>query len=215
MQDEITLILATEMQVRLTEGEQARLRYSTTTNVEAWNLWVQGLRSIRTGTVTKDGSRQGPRCLGEGAGARSRIRRRSTPCSASCITPTRASAGADDRETAIAKGKANVERALAIDPGQRRRACHLELCSSMSSDASTRRWWLRGARLRWRPAQRMRRPSARPFCRRPASTKRRLLEIEKAMRLSPKHPANYLGIQGLVYRLAGRNEEAVAAFRDI
>jgi adenylate cyclase len=35
IQDEITLILATEMQVRLTEGEQARLRYTTTSNVEA------------------------------------------------------------------------------------------------------------------------------------------------------------------------------------
>ena len=46
VQDEITLMLATEMQVRLTEGEQARLRYTTTTNIEAWtsgsrdwNLW--------------------------------------------------------------------------------------------------------------------------------------------------------------------------------
>ena len=38
VQDEMTLILATEMQVKLTEGEQARLRYTTTTNVEAWNL---------------------------------------------------------------------------------------------------------------------------------------------------------------------------------
>jgi len=43
IQDEITLILATEMQVRLTEGEQARLRYTTTSNVEAWTYWVQGL----------------------------------------------------------------------------------------------------------------------------------------------------------------------------
>jgi hypothetical protein len=31
------------MQVRLTEGEQARLRYTTTTNVAAWSLWIQGL----------------------------------------------------------------------------------------------------------------------------------------------------------------------------
>jgi adenylate cyclase len=36
IQDEITLVLATEMQVKLTEGEQARLRYATTHNVEAW-----------------------------------------------------------------------------------------------------------------------------------------------------------------------------------
>ena len=43
IQDEITLVLATEMQVKLTEGEQARLRYTTTHNVEAWTYWVQGL----------------------------------------------------------------------------------------------------------------------------------------------------------------------------
>jgi hypothetical protein len=34
IQDEITLVLATEMQVELTEGEQARLRYTTTTDVD-------------------------------------------------------------------------------------------------------------------------------------------------------------------------------------
>jgi len=43
IQDEITLVLATELQVKLIEGEQARLRYTTTTNVEAWTYWVQGL----------------------------------------------------------------------------------------------------------------------------------------------------------------------------
>jgi adenylate cyclase len=47
VQDEITLTLATEMQVRLTEGEQARMRYTTTNNVEAWNLWIQGLNLDR------------------------------------------------------------------------------------------------------------------------------------------------------------------------
>ena len=39
VQDEITLVLATEMQVKLTEGEQARLHYTTTNNVEAWTYW--------------------------------------------------------------------------------------------------------------------------------------------------------------------------------
>jgi len=47
IQDEITLVLATEMQVKLTEGEQARLRYTTTNNVEAWTYWVQGLSHYR------------------------------------------------------------------------------------------------------------------------------------------------------------------------
>src|ERR1700730_8061397 len=52
IQDEITLVLATEMQVKLTEGEQARLRYTTTNNVEAWTYWAQGLSSFRQ-AVTK------------------------------------------------------------------------------------------------------------------------------------------------------------------
>ena len=53
IQDEITLVLATEMQVKLTEGEQARLRYTTTHNVEAWTYWAQGMSHYRQ-AVTKE-----------------------------------------------------------------------------------------------------------------------------------------------------------------
>lgn len=53
IQDEITLVLATEMQVKLTEGEHARLHYTTTTNVEAWTYWVQGMTRHRL-AVTKE-----------------------------------------------------------------------------------------------------------------------------------------------------------------
>src|SRR5271155_5431311 len=53
IQDEITLVLATEMQVKLTEGEQARLHYTTTNNVEAWTYWAQGLAHYRQ-AVTKE-----------------------------------------------------------------------------------------------------------------------------------------------------------------
>jgi hypothetical protein len=35
--------LAAGIQVKLTEGEHARLRYTTTHNFEAWTYWVQGL----------------------------------------------------------------------------------------------------------------------------------------------------------------------------
>ena len=61
VQDEIILTLATEMQVRLTEGEQARLRYTTTTNVAAWNLWIQGLNHSR-GSHGSDFHVQACRC---------------------------------------------------------------------------------------------------------------------------------------------------------
>ena len=71
VQDEITLILATEMQVKLTEGEQARLRYTTTTNVEAWNLWIEGLKHYRGPNTTLP--YPVPPLLGKGARSRSRI----------------------------------------------------------------------------------------------------------------------------------------------
>lgn len=61
VQDEITLTLATEMQVRLTEGDQARLRYTTTTNVEAWSLWIQGLNLYR-GPMSRESHIQTRRC---------------------------------------------------------------------------------------------------------------------------------------------------------
>ena len=53
IQDEITFILAAEMQVKLTEGEQARLRYTTAHNVEAWTYWAQGMSHYRQ-AVTKE-----------------------------------------------------------------------------------------------------------------------------------------------------------------
>ena len=55
VQDEITLVLATEMQVKFTEGEQARLHYTTTSNVEAWTYWVKGLSHYRQ-AFTKENS---------------------------------------------------------------------------------------------------------------------------------------------------------------
>jgi predicted Zn-dependent protease len=39
--------------------------------------------------------------------------------------------------------------------------------------------------------------------------------IEKAMTHSPNYPALYLGILGNAYRLSGRIEEAVAAFKGV
>jgi adenylate cyclase len=53
IQDEITLVLAMEMQVKLTMGEQAPMRHTTTNNVEAWTHWAQGMSYLRM-PVTKD-----------------------------------------------------------------------------------------------------------------------------------------------------------------
>ena len=115
VQDEITLTLATEMQVRLTEGEQARLRYTTTTNVEAWNLWIEGLNYDR-GPDHRREPHPGPPLLGEGAGARSRLGAAQRPARLHAFRRRPPRLVGDDRETRLRKAEAYVERALAIDP---------------------------------------------------------------------------------------------------
>ena len=115
VQDEITLVLATEMQVRLTEGEQARLRYTTTTNVAAWSQWVQGLSHYHRGALRPEGLDRALKCWQQ----------------ASALDPDSASLTAmlgllhyldarfgfwDGRATALRKGSAHVERALSLDP---------------------------------------------------------------------------------------------------
>jgi adenylate cyclase len=52
IQDEISMHVATELQVQLSEGEQARLRYTTTEHIDAWKYWSQGLIHFR-GTIVK------------------------------------------------------------------------------------------------------------------------------------------------------------------
>ncbi len=47
VQDEITLTIATELQVELTDGEQAKLRYTTTNNIPAWMAFTRGVSHFR------------------------------------------------------------------------------------------------------------------------------------------------------------------------
>jgi adenylate cyclase len=212
IQDEITLILATEMQVKLTEGEQARLRYSTTTNVEAWTYWMQGMAHYRTGVPSKD--RMGPaRACWEKALA---LDPGSAPVNAMlgflCYADARFGWW-DDRETALKKGQAYVDRALAIDPN--------------NADAHMVLGLLLMLQMRHAEAVAHARKSvelapgsadAAVFaCFVLASSgfpEEAVVQIEKAIALSPRYPPNYLGHLGNAYRLTGRYDQAIAAFRE-
>src|SRR5210317_1141917 len=44
LQDEIAHKIIIELQVKLTEGEQARVSHKSTTNLEAWSYAVRGLK---------------------------------------------------------------------------------------------------------------------------------------------------------------------------
>ena len=209
IQDEITLVLATEMQVKLTEGEQARLRYTTTTNVEAWTYWAQGMSYFRQ-AITKENTGSARACWEKALA----LDPASAPLNA--MLGFVHSVGArfgwwDDRETALGKARAYADRALEIDPGNAdahiasgcvfvMRECYDEAVADArkavelapgSADVAS----LAGFILT---------PSGYP--------EEGVIQSEKAIALNPNYPAVYLGILGDAYRHAGRTEQAIAAF---
>ena len=210
IQDEITLVVATEMQVKLTEGEQARLRYTTTNNVEAWTYWVQGLSHFRQ-PVTKE--KFGPaRLCWEKALA---LDPTSAPLNAMLGFMHYADARFgwwDDRETALGKARAYADRALELDPenADAYTTSSLELMMKGRYDEAVEHA-KRAVQLAPGSAD-----AATFACFVFASSgypEEALAQIERAMNLSPNYPANYLGHLGNAYRLTGKIEEAITAFK--
>jgi len=210
IQDEITLVLATEMQVNLTEGEQARLRYTTTHNVEAWTLWVQGLSLTQHGPI-KD----------KNAAARICWER------ALALDPNSAVLNAmlgflhvvdarfdwwDARETALAKARAYADRALELDTGNA--DAHIT-----SGCVSLMRGQFEEAVADARRAVELAPGSAdvasnASFILTPSGyPNEAVMQSKKAIALSPHYPAHFLGMLGDAYRQSGQAEEAISAFK--
>jgi adenylate cyclase len=210
LQDEITLRVATEMQVRLTDGEQARLRYTTTSNVEAWTLWIEGLQHFRgamTAPVQMKARRAWERALA--------LDPDSAPLHALLGYLHLADARFgwwDDRDTALHKTRACVDRALAIDPDnpdahRTIAGMHLAQRQFDAATAAAHRAVALGGGV----------PDVLMFCGFVLQCCGHAADsiplLERAMALSPHHPPNYWGQLGNGLRLAGRAEEALAAFR--
>lgn len=210
IQDEITLTLATEMQVHLTEGEQARLQYTTTQNMDAWTYWVKGLSRYR-GPVTKDGMGQA-RKFWECAVALDPL---SAPLNAMlgflhCIDARFAWWG--DREPALRTAAAYIEKALGLDPGNadaHRAQSFFHLFQKCHEEAVAEA----RASIELAPnSADVASMASFVFCC-SGLAEEALIEIKKAIRLHPIHPAYFLGHLGNAYRLAGRFDEAIAAFK--
>ena len=209
IQDEITLVLATEMQVKLTEGEQARLRYTTTTNVEAWTYWAQGMSYFRQ-AITKENTGSARACWEKALA----LDPASAPLNA--MLGFVHSVGArfgwwDDRETALGKARAYADRALEIDPGNT--DAHIasgcvfvmrERYDEAVADARKAVELAPGSADVASLAGFILTPSGYP--------EEGVIQSEKAIALNPNYPAVYLGILGDAYRHAGRTEQAIAAF---
>jgi adenylate cyclase len=209
IQDEITLILATEMQVRLTDGEQVRLRYTTTNNVEAWTCWVQGLSYYRQ-AITKE-NMAAVQLWWEKALALD-------PASAvlnamlGFVLFVNARFGwSDDREAAFIKSRAYAGRALELDPNNADAHLVLGLLSwpqehfdEAVSHARKAVQLAPGAADILNQAGFILAPSGFP--------EEALILAQKSIALNPNYPAVYLGILGNAHRLSGHIDEAIAAF---
>ena len=209
IQDEITLILATETQVRLTDGEQARLRYTTTTNVEAWTCWAQGLSHYRK-AITEENMAAAVLWWEKALAL--------DPASAvlnavlGFIHFVNARFGwSDDREAGFIKSRAYADRALGLDPNNA--DAHLVLgllCwpqESFDEAVSHARKAVQlapGAADILNQAGFILAPSGFP--------EEALILSQKSIALNPNHPAVYLGILGNACRLSGHIDEAIAAF---
>ena len=210
IQDEITLVLATEMQVKLIEGEQARLRYTTTTNVGAWTHWVQGMSHFHQ-AVSKEKMGAARICWEK----------------ALALDPASAALNAmlgfihcldarfgwwDDREPAMDKARAYTAKALEIDPDNAEAYTASSLILLMQrrydeavADARKAIQLAPGSALAADLASFVFVPSGYP--------EEGVLQSEKAIALSPHYPPAYLGTLGNAYRLAGRTEQAIATFK--
>ena len=209
LQDEITLSIATELQVSLTEGEQARLRYTTTSNVEAWEHWVRGLSHARR--ASKDNSAQARIWL---------ERALALDPDAAAIYATLArmyweelrfgwtlEPDAWEARTEQLVGKAleidadNPDALMVLALSKGFRGSHEEVAALLETsiarnpnhaDSHASRAWV--ANFAGRPAE-------------------AIGPLRQAMRLSPRFPPWYEGVLGHSYRLLGRHDEAIASFK--
>jgi len=209
IQDEITLVLATEMQVKLTDGEQARMRYTTTNNVEAWTHWAKGMSYYRQ-PPTKD-NREAAQLCWEKALA---LDPNSAPLNAMlgfmhCLDAR--FGWKDTFEIAKGKARAYVDRALELDPGNA--DAHINSSMVLLTEARHDE-----AMASARKAVELAPGSAdvaqlAGFALIAAGYPDEAIVLcEKSMTLSPNYPALYLGTLGDAYRQSGRTDEAIAAF---
>jgi len=186
IQDEITLVLATEMQVKLTEGEQYRQAVTKEKMGPARHYWEKAL-ALDPNSASLNAMLGFMHCLDARFG------------------------WWDDRETAIEKATAYADRALEIDLGNADAYTTSSLILLMQrrydeavADARKVVQLAPGSADAAELASFVLTPSGYP--------EEAVVQSEKAIALSPNYPAVYLGTLGNAYRLSGRTEKAIAAF---
>ena len=209
VQDEITRKIVTAMEVKLTEGEQARIRRQGTNSVEAWEAYVQGLEALRR--ITREGNAEAERMTERAVALDPKFAVAWTLLGHTHMldallgwspSPARSLERAVElAQKAIALDDSLGEpymtlsqvylirrqHALAIEAGERSVALNPNSASVTAFFARTLAY---------------------------SGREEEAIEVAKrAMRLAPLYPSYYLAILGQAYHAAGRYEEAVAAFK--
>jgi len=210
VQDEVTIALATEMQVQFMEGEQARLQYSTTHNVEAWSNFVKGLHFFR-----------------ESVSAQSMVQAKEWWEKAIALDPESASLNAmlgflhcvaarfgwwGGRDSEMLKSANYTKRAIALDSNNaeaHRASGFLHLVQKSHDEAVAE---MQEAESLAPNSADIAATASYVFCS-SGLAEESVIAIERAIRLHPSHPPRYVGHLGNAYRLAGRFDEAIAAFK--
>ena len=207
LQDEITQEIVTALQVRLTEGEQARIRRRQTHSIAAWELYLQAQRCLRRFT------------LEDNAMARDLIER------ALETDPKFAAAWGILAWTHLADARVgwSGSNASSLENGIRAAQMGLAVDEDQSeSHAILGGLWVLQRRYEEAVAAGRRAIEISPntadhylwyaitlnFTGHPEEA---VSAIHKAMRLCPFYPDFYLGILAQAYRLLGRFDEAIAA----
>ncbi len=206
VQDEITLTIATALQVQLTEGEQAKLRYTTTDNVAAWTSFTRGLTLFRT--VSADTYRQARQCFEDAL-----IEDPKSAQIHAMLACVHAIEGrfywTDDRDRSLQRAKEHADHALAIaddnaDAWGALGYWHMDnLRLDEAVEAYQRAVTLAPDHADLRALYAL----ALTFAERSDDAVR---EAETAMRLNPLDPGWYHGVLGHAYRYAGRYGDALS-----
>lgn len=211
LQDEISLNIVTELQVQLTDGEQARLRRSSIHNMEAWSFWVRGLACYHRAVLSREGMT--PALMAWQKAAALDPRSATIQAMLGMLYYLDARFGFwNGKASAVLKGGKHVAAALALDPENP--DAHmvqglLLLLQGRHEEA------VAASRLSLAFA-----PNAADVAAFASFVfanaglgNDAVAEIRRAIRLCPVFPPFYLGHMGLAYRVTGQAAEAIAAFK--
>jgi TolB-like protein len=210
LQDEITQEIVTALEVRLTKGEQVRLRRRQTNHIEAWDLYVRALTCLTH--FTREDNVMARELVQRAIQIDSKFGGAWALLAWTHYADARAGWG-ESNEASLKKGVETALKGLAIDQND--------------ADAYAMLGALRTLQRRYDEAIEAGRhaielsPSAADHYVMYAGTlnfvgraEDAVNLIQKAMRLSPFYADWYLGIIGQSYRLLGRFDEAIAADKE-